>query len=74
MPNYNDYEKLIKKISWTWHKTTGIDLETLISEANIVFVECQSLYDSTKSKFSTHLWCCIGNKFKDLVEHKNRNK
>jgi hypothetical protein len=72
--NYNDYGKLIKKISWSWHRTTGIDLETLISEANVVFVECLANYDSTKRKFSTHLWSCIGNKFNDLVEHKNRNK
>lgn len=74
MLNYNNYEKLIKKISWSWHKTTGIDLETLIAEANVAFVECQNNYNPQQGKFSTLLWHAIGNKFKNLIAYRYQNR
>jgi hypothetical protein len=74
MLNYKNYEKLVKKISWSWHKTTGIDLETLIAEANVAFVECQNDYDFQQGKFSTLLWTAIENKFKNLIAYKRQGR
>lgn len=74
MENYKDYEKLIKKISWSWHKTTGIELEILIAEANVAFVECQKYHDSKKGKFSTLLYHNIESKFKNLLAYQNQSR
>lgn len=74
MQNYNDYEKLIKKISWSWHKTTGIEFETLESEANIAFAECQHNYNPKKGKFSTLLWHAIESRFKNLLKRNHQNR
>lgn len=65
--NYNDYTKLIKKICWSWHKTTGIDFETLEAEANAAFAECQNSHDPQRGKFSTLLWHAIESRFKNLI-------
>lgn len=74
MLNYKDYEKLIQKISWSWNKTTGMDLETLIAEANVAFVECQKYYNPEKGKFSTLLYHAVESKFKNLLAYENQNR
>lgn len=74
MPNYNNYEKLIKKISWSWHKTTGMDLEILIAEANVAFAECQNDYNPEKGKFSTLLYHAVESKFKNLLAYKHQSR
>lgn len=74
MIHYDDYQKLIHKISWSWHKTTGIELKTLESEANITFVQCQSNYNPKKGKFSTLLYCSIESSFKNLLTHNQQNR
>ena len=72
--DYKDYEKLIKKISWSWHKTTGIEFETLESEANVAFAECQNNYNPKRSKFSTLLWHAIESRFKNLLKRNHLNR
>ena len=70
MPNYQNYKNyigLIKKISWSWHKRTGIDLETLIAEANLTFAECQHNYNPKRGKFSTLLYHSVESHFKNLI-------
>lgn len=67
MLDYKNYEKLIKKIARKWHKTTGIELETLIAEANLAFAECQNNYNPKRGKFSTLLWHCIESQFKNII-------
>lgn len=74
MQNYSDYKKLINKISWSWHKTTGIERETLISEANVAFVECRKQHDSKRSKFSSFLYHAIENRFKNILVKKGSPK
>lgn len=72
--DYNDYKKLVKKISWSWHKTTGMSLETLIAEANVAFAECQNKHNPDKGKFSTLLYHNIENKFKNLLAYQNQSR
>jgi hypothetical protein len=67
MQEYQNYEKLIKKISWSWHKTTGIELETLIAEANLAFAECQNNHNPKRGKFSTLLYHAIESHFKNII-------
>ena len=65
--DYKDYEKLIYKISWNWNKTTAMDIEELIPEANIVFAECLLSHNPSQSKFSTWLYISIQSRFKVLL-------
>lgn len=74
MPNYKDYEKLIKKISWSWHKRTGIELETLIAEANLAFAECQNNHNPKRGKFSTLLYHCVESHFKNIITKSHRKR
>ena len=67
MQEYQNYTRLIKKICWSWHKTTGIEFETLEAEANVAFVECQKNYNPERGKFSTLLWHAIESHFKNLI-------
>lgn len=74
MPNYKDYKKLIHRICHSWHKTTGIDLQTLESEANVAFAECLHNYNQEKGKFSTLLWCTTESRFKNLLKRSHQNR
>lgn len=74
MENYQDYTRLIKKICWSWHKTTGINFETLEAEANLAYAECQHCYNPQRGKFSTILYHGIESKFKNLLKYKYLNK
>lgn len=71
---YGKYVRLIKRICWSWHRTTGIEFDTLNSEANIVYVECLKSYNPERGKFSTFLWHAIQSKFKNLVVLSQRNR
>lgn len=74
MENYQNYVRLIHKISWSWHKTTGIDFETLTAEANIAFAECQHDNNPKRGKFSTLLWHAIESRFKNLLKRNHQNR
>lgn len=74
MQDYKDYQKLIKKISWSWHKATGIEFETLEAEANVAFAECLHIHNPKKGKFSTLLWHAIESRFKNLLKHSHQNR
>ena len=74
MQEYQDYEKLIKKICWSWQKRTGIELETLIAEANLAFAGCQNNHNPKRGKFSTLLYHCIESHFKNIVTKSHRKR
>ena len=74
MQEYQDYERLIKKISWSWQKRTGIDIETLIAEANLAFAECQNNHNPKRGKFSTLLYHCIESHFKNIITRSHEKR
>lgn len=72
---YKSTEKLIYNLAWRWSKKTNFSFEDLLSEANLIYVTKKDKYDPNKNKFSTFLYTCITNHFKNLVRNKkNKNK
>lgn len=52
---YRDHEKLIYSMAWKFNKSTGIDIDELISEFNLVFCESFKRFDpESGNKFSTY--------------------
>lgn len=48
--------KLIYRIAWSFHKTTGKDLDDLIGEASLAYCEALRTFDPTTSKLTTWTW------------------
>lgn len=53
--------KLIYKVAWSFHNTTGIDLEELIGEASIAYCEALHQWDGESSKASTYAYTVMRN-------------
>lgn len=66
--------KLIQKIAWSFHKSTGIRYDELFSEAALAYYEAlnclaknssskwkSSDYDDKQGKMSNYLWNCMSN-------------
>jgi len=50
---------LVKKIAWSFHQTTGIEFNELLSEAYVAYCEAMKSYNPKRSRITTHLWHCI---------------
>lgn len=63
---------LIRKIAWSFHKTTGIEWEELFSEALFKYVLLLKEYDieenASKGKISTYIWTAVSNSLKSYIE------
>lgn len=63
---------LIRKIAWSYHKTTGIDWDELFSEALYHYMIMLHNYEikenATKGKLSTYLWAAISNNLKTFIK------
>jgi hypothetical protein len=50
---------LIRKIAWSFHKSTGLDWDDLFQEGYLAYEEAMKSYDPDKGKISTHCWKAI---------------
>ena len=50
---------LIRKIAWSFHKSTGLDWDDLFQEAALAYLECLQRYDPTRGKITTYMWQVI---------------
>jgi DNA-directed RNA polymerase specialized sigma subunit len=58
---------LIRKIAWSFHKTTGIEIEELYSEACLAYCEALHNYDQSRGKITTFMWAAIHNHMKNYL-------
>ncbi len=64
---------LIRKIAWSYYKTTGIDYEELFSEALLASCEADVSYKSNmKAKKSTYMWCYMNSKLAGFIYNQKR--
>lgn len=67
-----DNVNLIRKIAWSFHKTTGIEWEELFAEALFKYIlllkENELEEDESKGKISTYIWTSISNSLKTYIE------
>lgn len=58
---------LIRKLAWSFHKSSGIDWKDLFQEASIAAYEAQKSFNPEKGSASTYLWICIHNHLMNYV-------
>lgn len=54
--NYKDHVGIIRKLTYQFHRSSGLNLDDLIGEANLAFVLARDSYDESKGKPSTWIW------------------
>jgi RNA polymerase sigma factor (sigma-70 family) len=52
---YEDYKDLIFERAWHWASRTGWDIDELIAEGNLIFMNSLRKFNPAKSRFSTYL-------------------
>jgi len=52
---------LIKKLAWSFHRTTNVEWDDLFQEAALAYYEGLTRYDSSKGKISTFMYHHIKN-------------
>ncbi|KKM94686.1 hypothetical protein LCGC14_1195820 [marine sediment metagenome] len=69
------YINLIRQITWSFNRTTGIDWNELFGEACLAYCEALLSYKPEGgSKMSTWLFICIKNKLLTFCTAEHRNK
>lgn len=59
---------LIRKVAWSFHKTTRIDFNELVQEASLAYLSASKNYDESKGSFSTFVWWAMTNHLKNFVK------
>lgn len=63
---------LIYNRAWSFHRTTGIELEELIAEATLAYLIAKQNYDKNKgASFITYAYKCINSA---LIEYQRKLK
>ena len=63
---------LIRKVAWSFHKSTGLDYDDLFQEAYLAYEYAMETYDPSREvKLSTFLWNHIANQ---LIRYFHREK
>ena len=70
--NFLRYEKLLHKIAYSFHQTTGIELDDLFQEASLAYLEALKNYNPARGKITTYLWHCIHNHLKIYIDKNKR--
>ena len=48
--------QLIKKIAWTFHTSTGLELDDLIAQGYLIYLEKLKNWDPARGKITTFMW------------------
>jgi len=67
-----EHQKLIYKIAWSYHATTGLPFEELLSDSYIGFMHACQTYTPEKGKFTTCAWDCINSHLKNILKRKKQ--
>jgi len=63
---------LIRKIAWSFHKTTNIEWDELFQEACLAYAEALHSYNPKRGKLSTYIWYCIHSHLINLIRKWNK--
>jgi RNA polymerase sigma factor (sigma-70 family) len=70
--NFLSYERLLHKIAYSFHQTTGIELDDLFQEASLAYLEALKNYNPSRGKITTYIWWCIHNHLKIYIDKNSR--
>lgn len=67
---------IIKKIAWSYHKTTGLEYEDLLQEGafGYLYWSQRHPHNPDKSKLSTFIWCVVQSHLKNYAKTQNKMK
>ena len=66
-------EQLLRKIAWTFSKSSRIDFEELLAEANLAYVEALRTHDDSKGKLTTYIWHSVEGKLRNYVSEEAKH-
>jgi len=66
------YINLIRKLAWSFHKTTGIDWDDLFGEACLAYCEACLSYRANHNKLSVWIYICIKNRLINYCHKEER--
>lgn len=73
--NPSKHVNLIRKITWSFHNSSGIEWDELFSEACVAYYEALNSYDPMNStKESSWVYTCIQNQLKSFIKAEIRSK
>lgn len=70
---FENYRFLIEKIAWKFHYKTGIEIEEIIAQGYLCFVECIDYYDEEKGETSTWIIRCIQNGLIKFIQKQGKH-
>ncbi len=59
---------LIRKIAWSFHTTTNIDIKDLIQEASYAYLKAMQNYDPNRGKASVFVWYAMRNHLNNYIK------
>ena len=59
---------LIRKIAWSFHRTTKVEWDDLFQEAALAYCEALKDYDPERGKISGYMWSVIANHLKSYLD------
>lgn len=65
---------LIRKIAWSFHHATGIELDELFSEACLAYCQALKSYDPKRGRITTYVWYCIHSHMKNYLDKFHRRQ
>jgi len=68
---YIDMQKLIAEVAWDFWNVYGGDIDDIIAQANLIFIDAFSTYDSSRSKITTWLTFKIKKGLLDYMRNGN---
>jgi len=61
---------IVRKVVWSYARSTGLDFDELCSEAYLAYLEAAPSYDPAKGKKSTFIWNVVRNHINSLLKAK----
>jgi len=71
-PKIEDYLDLLRKIAWSFHKTTGVEYDELFGEACLSYCENIKKYKRSKGAVTTFVYQSTINWFKEFLRNYQR--
>ena len=61
---------IVRKVVWSYTRSTGLDFDELCSEAYLAYLEAAPSYDPARGKKSTFIWNVVRNHINSLLKAK----
>ena len=61
---------IVRKVVWSYARSSGLDFDELCSEAYLAYLEAAPSYDPARGKKSTFIWNVVRNHINNLLKKK----